>query len=167
MGETVMKTGARLEKPREKTKPPQGQLTGAAPSPATIPGFAPRSEDAIARFVRAIPPERLTLAAGLVSLLIYIGFILAFPITKWWNHPHVDSNAQLINDMGRITGYSPVAAVAFVLAVLALFACQFLALIAVAQFGQTESSASQRDRRWQASLLLAPLLFAARLIWIH
>jgi hypothetical protein len=29
--------------------------------------------------------------------------------------------------MGRITGYSPVAAIAFVLAVLALFACQFLA----------------------------------------
>jgi len=117
-----MKTGARLEKPREKTKPPQGQPERAAPPPATIPGFSPRSEDAVARFVRAIPPERLTLGAGLVSLLIYIGFILAFPITKWWNHPHVDSNAQLINDMGRITGYSPVAAIAFVLAVLALFA---------------------------------------------
>src|SRR5258706_15230405 len=108
MGETVRKTGARLEKPREKTKPPQGQLTRAAPSPATIPGFSPRSEDAIGRFVRAIPPERLTLAAGLVSLLIYIGFILPFPITKWGNHPHVASNTQHINEIGRITRYNPV-----------------------------------------------------------
>jgi dolichyl-phosphate-mannose-protein mannosyltransferase/glycosyl transferase family 87 len=162
-----MKTGARLEKPREKTKSPQGQPARAALPPATIPGFSPRSEDAVARFVRAIPPERLTLGAGLVSLLIYIGFILAFPITKWWNHPHVDSDAQLINDMGRITGYSPVAAIAFVLAVLALFACQFLALIAVAQVGQTESTASPRDRRVHYIVFLAPLIFAAVMIWMQ
>src|SRR5262249_38919861 len=86
-----------------------------------IPSFSPRAEDRVAHFLRRIPSVRLVWAAGVVSALIYLSLVLAFPITEWWNHPHTGAGSDAINDIGRITGYSPLAAIGFVLAILVLF----------------------------------------------
>ncbi len=128
-----------------------------------IPGFAPRAEDRFAHLFRRIPAHWLILGAGAISTLIYVLFVLAFPLTLWWNHPHTADSANAINDMGRITGYSPIAAFAFVTALLILFACQFAALQGVARFpGATALSPWLRR-----SVYLFPLLFGAIMVWMQ
>jgi hypothetical protein len=106
------------------------------------------------------------MGAGLLSLAIYVGFTLAFPITYWWNQPHAGPDPTDINDMGRITGYSPVAAALYVAAILALFGCQFLALTGVASVKQ-DAPVSQVDRLVRRCVLLFPLAFAVVMVWMQ
>ncbi len=131
-----------------------------------IPGFSPRAEDRFAVVLRRVPPTRLLVASATISALIYLAFTLAFPITAWWNHPHSADNANAINDLGRITSYSPVAAVAFVLAIVALFACQFFAYIATPGGDPIDAKAPGALLR-QRLVLFMPLAFAAVLIWMQ
>jgi hypothetical protein len=127
-----------------------------------IPGFKPRAEDALALVLGRTPPLALAIGAGAVSLLIYALLVLAFPITRWWNHPHQASNPNAINDLGAITGYSPVVAVTFVLAVLVLFTCQLLAMNAVGR-----ASSASRPRLLRALAVAFPLTFVLVLIWMQ
>lgn len=154
-----MKTSTKIERPPDET----AKRRQTAPP---IPGFSPRSEDAIAHRLRNIAPLRIMLVAGLVSTLIYVGFVLAFPITKWWNHPHTNDLAANINDMGRITGYSPIAAAAFVSAILALFVCQFLAMTA-ADRAQREDVTPRVKGFVRGALVGFPLLFGAIMVWMQ
>ncbi len=132
----------------------------------SIPGFAPRAEDRFANIFRRIPAHWLILGAGLVTTAIYLLFVLSFPITMWWNRPHTTNDPNAINDLGRITGYSPLAALAFVTALLLLFACQFAVLQGVARIPQAGKSTT-----WQVwlrrSVFLFPLLFGAIMIWMQ
>ncbi|WIG60943.1 MAG: hypothetical protein OJF49_003691 [Ktedonobacterales bacterium] len=146
----------------DETKQRAGFFGSAPP----IPGFNPRSEDAVAHRFRGIAPQWLVLGAGAVSILIYMGFVLAFPLTTWWNHPHTSDLANNINDMGRITGYSPFAAIGFVTAIVLLFACQFVAMLAGGKVRQI-GPASRRDRFVRALILFLPLAFAAVMIWMQ
>src|SRR5262245_60679020 len=164
---------ASLTRPRGERITPhikQQQRSPFAPIPP-IPGFSPRAEDRVAHFLRRIPPVRLVLGAGAVSGFIYLSLVLAFPITKWWDHPHTGAGSDAINDMGRITGYSPLAAAGFVLAILVLFVCQFFVLTATAPSTLAVLSADDADRKRRALLerlvLLLPLAFAAILIWMQ
>src|SRR5262249_18138481 len=82
------------------------------------------------------------------------------------------AGSDAINDMGRITGYSPLAATGFVLAILALFVCQFFVLTATAPAALaslgTRNHAEQRQRQLLERLVvLLPLAFAAILIWMQ
>src|SRR5262249_22053650 len=126
-------------------------------------------EDRIAHFLRRIPSARLVLGAGVVSALIYLSLVLAFPITQWWNHPHTGAGSDAINDIGRITSYSPLAAIGFVLAILVLFACQFLVLTATAPASTARNSSAARAQHQLVArlVLLMPLVFAAILIWMQ
>lgn len=126
-----------------------------------IPGFTPRAEDRLAHILARTPPVALLLAAGLSSLAVYALLVLAFPITFWWNHPHQANNPNAINDLGAITHYSPVAAVAFVLAVLWLFWCQFLALNALGRVGEA------RARLVRRVAVGFPLAFTVVLVWMQ
>lgn len=157
-----MKTGTSVERARVGDQQPARR--SAVPP---IPGFSPRSEDAIAHRLRGIPPLRLMLVAGTLSTFVYLGFVAAFPITRWWNHPHTNDAAASINDMGRITGYSPFAAVGFFVAILVLFACQFLAMTAAgraqALFGQDPRMTAIVRR----VVFLFPLLFGALMVWMQ
>jgi 4-amino-4-deoxy-L-arabinose transferase-like glycosyltransferase len=128
---------------------------------AAIPGFKPRAEDALAHLLARIPAIALLVGAGVVSTVIYVLFVVAFPITRWWNHPHQANNPNAINDLGQITHYSPLTAAAFVSAVLALFACQFLAVSAMRRPGQ-------QSRQWLRRLAMGfPLAFIGVLIWMQ
>ncbi|MFI5273192.1 MAG: glycosyltransferase 87 family protein [Ktedonobacterales bacterium] len=155
-----MKTGTRLERARA------GESATRRESAPPIPGFSPRSEDAIARRLRSIPPQRIVLLAGLVSTVIYLCFVVAFPITVWWNHPHTNDLAANINDLGRITGYSPLAAVGFVTAILALFGCQFLAMTAASRV-QRDHGDPRAERFVRRALFVFPLLFALLMVWMQ
>jgi hypothetical protein len=126
-----------------------------------IPGFKPRAEDALAHALARVPALALLLGAGLTSTAIYALFVMAFPITRYWNHPHAVGNANAINDLGRITHYSPLAAAAFVAAILLLFVCHFLAFSAVTRPGQVSTP-------WLRRLSIAfPLLFTGLLIFMQ
>ncbi|MGZ6392302.1 MAG: hypothetical protein ACXWQZ_23935, partial [Ktedonobacterales bacterium] len=159
-----MKIGASLARPRETQsstqQPPQQQYP-------TIPGFTPRAEDAFAHLLRGIAPVRLVVGAGLCSILIYLGFVIAFPIWRWWNHPHTPSDPNVINDMGRITGYSPLAAIAFVAAILALFACQFFALTATAAVKQMGTPRTPKEAFVRYAVFLSPLIFGSIMVWMQ
>ncbi|HEX6800021.1 MAG TPA: polyprenol phosphomannose-dependent alpha 1,6 mannosyltransferase MptB [Ktedonobacterales bacterium] len=154
-----MKTSTKIERPRDDT------ATRRQTTPP-IPGFSPRSEDAIAHRLRNIAPQRIMLVAGMASTLIYLAFVAAFPITRWWNHPHTNDLAANINDMGRITGYSPFAAVGFVSAILALFLCQFLAMTAANRV-QREEVEARVARFVRRALFGFPLLFGAIMVWMQ
>ena len=146
----------------EKTAPESSQ----SPAVATIPGFTPRAEDRVAHLFRRIPVSWLILGSGGITAAVYLLFVLAFPITSWWNHPHTADNPNAINDLGRITGYSAVAALAFVTALLVLFACQFAVLQGVSRIPQ--AGASTRVQLWlRRSVFLFPLLFGAIMIWMQ
>jgi hypothetical protein len=126
-----------------------------------IPGFKPRAEDALAHALARVPAMALVLGSGLTSTAVYALFVTAFPITRYASHPHADGNPNAINDLGRITHYSPLAAIAFVAAILALFACHFLAFNAVTRRGSDASA-------WVRRLGMAfPLLFTALLIFMQ
>lgn len=161
-----MKAGTSLAKPRAEgdSAPPAGAKAMAASVASRIPGFTPRSEDAIALRLRRVAPVRLVLGAGGLSVLMYLGFVLAFPIFTLWDHPHVGSDPNIINDLGHLTGFSPFAAGAFVAAILSLFACQFFALIAVSQVKQTGKPKTWTDRLVRRVTLFAPVVFAALMI---
>ncbi|MGZ3673091.1 MAG: glycosyltransferase family 39 protein [Ktedonobacterales bacterium] len=159
-----MKIGASLARPRETQSPAQQPPQQSYP---TIPGFTPRAEDAFAHLLRGIVPMRLVVGAGLCSILIYLGFVSAFPIWRWWNHPHAASDPNVINDMGRITGYSPLAAIAFVTAILALFACQFLALTATAGIKQMGMPRTPKEAFVRYAVFLSPLIFGLIMVWMQ
>lgn len=142
-------------------QPGPSQPTPTSPNWPPIPGFKPRAEDALAHLLARTPAMRLVLGAGAASAVIYALFILAFPITVWWGQPHQVHNPNAINDMGYITHYSPLAAVAFVVAILLLFWCQFLVLNAI-------SRREERPSRAVQGLAVAfPVVFAAILIWMQ
>src|SRR5215469_703217 len=131
-----------------------------------IPGFAPRAEDRFAHLFRRIPAAWLIIGAGGISTAIYLLLVLAFPLTIWWSHPHVADSADAINDVGRITHYSPLAAFAFVAAVLMLFACQFAVLQGVARIPQMGRSLLLHT--WlRRSVFLFPLLFGVIMVWMQ
>src|SRR5580704_4629191 len=111
-----MKTSIRPVQGNDQERAP-ARAPGAASTIPPIPGFAPRAEDRFAHLFRRIPASWLILGAGGVSTAIYLLFVVAFPLTVWWSHPHAAYSADAINDMGRITDYSPLAAFAFVAAV--------------------------------------------------
>ena len=73
-----------------------------APHDPPIPGFKPRAEDALAHALARIPTGRLLIVAGATSAVIYGLLVAAFPITRWWNHPHLANSPDAINDMGQI-----------------------------------------------------------------
>jgi len=167
-----MKAGVSLAKPREEgeSAPPERRSSSTKKTlhaASRIPGFSPRSEDAIALRLRRVPPVRLILGAGALSALIYLSFVLAFPILALWNHPHVAGDPASVNDLGHITGYSPFAAFAFVAAILGLFACQFFALTAVSRVKQTGVPKTRSDRLVRRVTLAAPAVFAALMIWMQ
>ena len=114
-----------------------------------------------------VAPERLILVSGVVSALIYGGFIVAFPITLWWSHPHAADDPNVINDMGRITQHSFWAATAFVVAILVLFACQFFALVAAGRVHQIKQGAGRRDTLVRWSVLAFPIIFVLVMIWMQ
>lgn len=159
-----MKVGASLTRPREIDSSAQQPPSKVYP---TIPGFTPRTEDVFAHLLRDIAPERLVMGAGLCSIVIYLGFVLAFPITRWWNHPHAPSNPDVINDMGRITGYSPLAAIAFVAAILMLFACQFFALTATARVKQVGAPRTRAEAFVRYAVFLGPVIFGSIMVWMQ
>lgn len=159
-----MKIGASLTRPREIHSPVQQPPQKVYPA---IPGFTPRAEDAFAHLLRDIAPERLVLGAGLCSVIIYLGFVLAFPITSWWSHPHAPSNPDVINDMGRITGYSPLAAIAFISAILLLFACQFFALTATASITQVGTPRTRLEAFVRYAVFAGPLIFGLIMVWMQ
>lgn len=135
------------------------RLREAAPA---VPGFSPRDEDVVAHMVRRIPPTTLAIGAGFASLLIYIGFALAFPITTWWEHP------QLAIEMGKVTGYSFFAAFGYVAAILGLFLCQFVALLAARRLGAATADAPVRSRTLgRVALIAFPLAFTLVMIWMQ
>ncbi len=160
-----MKTGARLAAgSREHRTAIRPRLL---PSTPPIPGFSPRSEDFFAHLLRGVAPERLVLGAGAASTLIYLGLVTAFPIWKWWDKPHAAGSAQAINDMGRITGYSPIAALTFIAAILALFASQFLALTAASHLGGSARTTPRQTRIVRGSVLLFPVVFLLIMVWMQ
>ncbi len=127
-----------------------------------LPGFSPRREDVFVHLVETVPARRLIVACGAISVLIYFAFVLAFPLTTYWDQPHVGNDVSAINDMGAITGYSPLAAVSFVIAILALCACQFFALHAA---NRMQTNTASRSARWL--VLLFPVLFVVVMIWMQ
>ncbi|HEV2239103.1 MAG TPA: polyprenol phosphomannose-dependent alpha 1,6 mannosyltransferase MptB, partial [Ktedonobacterales bacterium] len=137
---------------------PRAQRGQPAARARAIPGFKPRAEDALAHTLARISTGRLMLFAVLVTAGVYVALVVAFPITRWWNHPHVANDPNAVNDMGRITHYSPLAAIAFVLAVLLLFWCQFLAISAVSR---------PTAGRWRWLAMAAPFAFASVLVWMQ
>ena len=136
------------------------RLREAAPA---IPGFSPRDEDVVAHLVRRIPATTLVAVAGAVSLLIYLAFVSTFPITTWWNHP------QLAIEMGRVTGYSLFAAFGYIAAILGLFLCQFVALLAARRLsGSAGAEIGARGRMVARIALVAlPVLFTLVMIWMQ
>ena len=131
-----------------------------------IPGFTPRREDVFAHVLANVSPLRIVLVSGLTTTLVYLGLVTAFPMTLWWSHPHAADNPNIINDMGRITAYSPIAAFGFVLAIALLFGAQFLALIAAGRVEQITGGA-RLDRIVRWLVIAFPLVFALTMIWMQ
>jgi hypothetical protein len=139
---------------------PVAPKDSAAPHRPSVAGFKPRAEDALAHLLTRTPAMRLLFSAGLASGVIYALLVVAFPLMRWWNHPHLASNPDAINDMGTITGYSPLAAAAFVAAVLGLFWFQFQAIHAVSRYAEPSRALSR--------LALAfPVVFASIMVWMQ
>ncbi len=170
---------SRRRAPRWLTLAPNAWRRLARSAPP-IPGFNPRSEDVFAHLFSQVPTTRIILVAGISSAIMYLGLALAFPIVIFWNQPHVGRESSIINDLGAITGYNPVAALAFVSAVFVLLGCQFLALLAVGRAQhdlrlveeqQDTGEQGQRARRVYRLVRLMtlgfPLLFAAIMIWMQ
>lgn len=138
------------------------RLIASAPP---IPGFRPRSEDVFAHLFAQVSPRAAILGAGLVSLICYAGLVGAFPLTAYYNQPHITPESSKINDMGAITGYSPIAAISFVAVILLLFGAQFTALLAASRAQREDDSAA---RRWSVRLIFGlPVIFALVMIWMH
>jgi len=168
----------RLGRLRRRVRLAWRRLARSAPP---IPGFTPRGEDVFAHLLSQVSPLRLILVAGASSAIMYLGFVLAFPIVIFYNQPHVGRESSVINDMGAITGYSPLAAIAFVSAVITLIACQFMALLATTRVVQRSSveaelaeeraaadtRARQLERRVRWAALGFPMLFSAIMIWMQ
>lgn len=131
-----------------------------------IPGFTPRGEDVFPHVLANVSPLRIVLACGLTTTLVYLGLVAAFPLTLWWSHPHASDNPNIINDMGRITNYSPIAAFGFVLAIVLLFGAQFFALIAAGRVEQMVGGA-RRDRMVRWLVIGFPLVFALIMLWMQ
>lgn len=131
-----------------------------------VPGFTPRGEDVFAHVLANVSPARIIVVSGLVATLVYLCLVAAFPLTTWWSHPHTSANPNIINDMGRITGYSPLAAIGFVLAIFLLFASQFFALIAAGRVKQLVGG-TQVDRWVRWCVIAFPLVFALIMIWMQ
>ncbi|HEX6541077.1 MAG TPA: glycosyltransferase 87 family protein [Ktedonobacterales bacterium] len=130
-----------------------------------VPGFTPRGEDVFAHVLANVSPKRIIVVSGLVAALIYLCLVAAFPLTLWWSHPHASDNPNIINDMGRITGYNAFAAFGFVLAIVLLFASQFFALVASGRVRQFGGDRLDRWVRW--SVIGFPLVFALIMIWMQ
>ena len=157
-----MGAGAGTLRRRQELNPEVPEPSPPRPTRPTIPGFKPRAEDALAHALARTQPTALFLAAGVVSLFVYGILVAAFPITRWWNHPHQANNPNAINDLGAITGYSPIVAAAFVVAVLLLFWCQFLAMHALGR-----SDSATRPRLLRILAVGFPIAFALVLIWMQ
>lgn len=138
------------------------RLRASAPP---IPGFRPRSEDIFAHLFSQVSPRAAILSAGVISLICYAGLVGAFPLTVYYNHPHVTQGSSQINDMGAITGYNPLAATSFVVVILLLFGAQFIALLAASRAQREDNPVV---RRWTALLIYgAPVLFTLIMIWMQ
>jgi hypothetical protein len=161
-----MKTSSARIMPPSEEEAENSQSSERRPTVPPIPGFAPRAEDRFAHFFRRIPAAWLILGAGAISTGVYLLFVLAFPLTRWWNHPHTADNADAINDLGRITGYSPAAAVAFVAALLILFSCQFAVLQGVSRLPQ-EGRTGGLPHALRRAVFLFPALFGAIMVWMQ
>jgi 4-amino-4-deoxy-L-arabinose transferase-like glycosyltransferase len=141
------------------------RLIASAPP---IPGFTPREEDVAVHLFSHVSPAALVLGAGACTAAIYLAFVLAFPLTLLYSHPHVGSDPNIINDMGHITGYSPLAAIGFVGAILVLFACQFLAVIGAGRLAAEKATAGRKlDRVARWSTWLFPVAFILIMLWMQ
>lgn len=140
------------------------RLLASAPP---IPGFQPRAEDVFAHIFAQVSPVTALLGAGLVSIICYLGLTLSFPIFTYWNEPHITPESSQIKDMGAITGYNPLAAIAFVVVIVFLFGAQFVAMLAAnraqREFGEDDRAAHMAERL----IFLAPIVFSVILIWMQ
>ncbi len=140
------------------------RLLASAPP---IPGFQPRAEDVFAHIFSQVSPVAALLGAGLVSIICYLGLTLSFPIFSYWNEPHITPESSQIKDMGAITGYSPLAAISYIVVVIFLFGAQFVALLA-ANRAQREARERPAEARLARRLVfLAPVIFSLILIWMQ
>ncbi len=140
------------------------KLLASAPA---IPGFQPRAEDVFAHIFAQVSPTTALLGAGLVSIICYLGLTLSFPIFSYWNEPHITPESSQIKDMGAITGYSPLAAIAFVVVVIFLFGAQFVALLAASRAQREERERPDVARLARRLVFLAPIVFSLILIWMQ
>lgn len=159
-----MKVSAGQQRPREAESMPSRKKRASVPP---IPGFTPRAEDAVAHALRGVAPQRVILAAGLISALVYAGFALAFPITQLWSHPRDPNDPSAIYDLGHITQFSPIAAALFIIAILTLFAAQFLALTGAGRLVAKSRETHAWDRRIGIAILVFPIVFAAIMVWMQ
>jgi glycosyl transferase family 87 len=150
-----MSMSAGTEAMRQRAEPP---VERPVKRTRAIPGFNPRAEDALAHLLARIPTSWLLLTSTVLTAGIYAALVFAFPITRWWNHPHLANDPNAVNDLGRITHYSPFAAIAFVAAILLLCWCQFLAISAIAR---------PTAGHWRPVGLAAPFAFAGALVWMQ
>ncbi len=161
-GEQDALYGGSVKPLRSRVREAWRRLLASAPP---IPGFRPRSEDVFAHLFSQVSPRAAILSAGAISLICYVGLAGAFPLTDYYNHPHVTLDSSKINDMGAITGYSALAATSFVVVILLLFGAQFIALLAASRAQREDNPVSQR---WTALLVYgAPLLFTLIMIWMQ
>ncbi|HEY7850606.1 MAG TPA: polyprenol phosphomannose-dependent alpha 1,6 mannosyltransferase MptB, partial [Ktedonobacterales bacterium] len=140
------------------------QLLASAPP---IPGFQPRAEDVFAHIFSQVSPATALLGASLVSIICYLGLTLSFPIFSYWNEPHITPESSQIKDMGAITGYSPLAAIAYVVVVIFLFGAQFVALLAASRAQREEREHPDAARLARRLVFLAPIVFGLILIWMQ
>ena len=165
-GEQLMPT---IVEERRKTAPARirerwRKLLASAPP---IPGFQPRAEDVFAHIFSQVSPVTALLGAGLVSIICYLGLTFSFPIVTYWNQPHITPESSQIKDMGAITGYSPLAAIAFVVVVVFLFGAQFVALLAASRAQREAAERPAMARRARQLVFLAPIVFSLILIWMQ
>ncbi|MDE3231550.1 MAG: polyprenol phosphomannose-dependent alpha 1,6 mannosyltransferase MptB, partial [Chloroflexota bacterium] len=86
---------------------------------------------------------------------------------SYWNEPHISPESSTIKDMGAITGYSPLAAVAFIIVVIFLFGSQFVALLAAHRAQREAEARPDIARRARWLVYLAPVVFSVILIWMQ
>ena len=141
-----------------------GRLRASVPP---IPGFQPRGEDLFAHVFSQVSPTAALLGAGLVSIICYLGLTLSFPIFTYWNEPHITPESSQIKDMGAITGYNPLAAIAFVVVIVFLFGAQFVALLAANRAQREEYEQPGAARVARRLIYLAPVIFSMILIWMQ
>ncbi len=157
-------TEERRKPPLTRVRERWRRLLAAAPP---IPGFQPRAEDVFAHIFAQVSPVTALLGAGLVTIICYLGLTLSFPIFTYWNQPHITPESSEIKDMGAITGYSPLAAIAFIVVVLFLFLSQFVALLAAHRAQHEASERPEIARRARLLVFLAPVVFSVILIWMQ